>query len=523
MTFRNPSFDEQGAGVVPSLIPFSVTRPLDVPRPKFHKSVNRRIQQLISADVLPNVLFSATEASFIRSQPLDDSCLSAISNSPDESVVFTFNQLLLQGRAPGEISAAVASAGIDWMIWLHPDVPFQIRSLALNVFALCFDGLELENRVLFQIFELCAKTISGLAVQCSLTKKLCLVLLLITAKLANISSLSDPVLSYSIPQFPVVSSAIDSPLAVQFLLLGRLPQAYEQGDDLIKRHTYNEELIQYITTNEFQSASRNSVGRDLLTAIAPILPSFIQHLSKVVKSSNRAISATPSQFDLAYLNHPESITAVDIDRERDLTVLAVWSFVHCLSSLFSQSNAMDGEILKHFLLADVPGKQALNLPATAFQSFLGDLRPQLLSSVPSASLPFPNLSRGPRNPFAIAIAMGLHISTDLIQYTPALIHRFVTKRVFKAIMDHTADRAITREGSYVGSKFLRFVALDLRADLRPPAKLIASVYTNLEQFEMFERWTGNLKADVAPVQTPAVHLTNLKRHAEAIGLNDLFP
>jgi hypothetical protein len=49
------------------------------------------------------------------------------------------------------------------------------------------------------------------------------------------------------------------------------------------------------------------------------------------------------------------------------------------------------------------------------------------------------------------------------------------------------------------------------------------VYMNLEQFEMFERWTPDLKVDVTPVQTAETHLANLKKHAEAIGLGSLFP
>jgi hypothetical protein len=49
------------------------------------------------------------------------------------------------------------------------------------------------------------------------------------------------------------------------------------------------------------------------------------------------------------------------------------------------------------------------------------------------------------------------------------------------------------------------------------------MWPNLERFEFFERWTGELRMDVSSKQTPAGHLAGLTGHAEAIGLREFFP
>jgi hypothetical protein len=83
-----------------------------------------------------------------------------------------------------------------------------------------------------------------------------------------------------------------------------------------------------------------------------------------------------------------------------------------------------------------------------------------------------------------------------------LIKKLVTKRVVKAITDQMASRMVMREGAYVLARFLRFMSLEQR----PSQKLFAFVYTN---FELFERWTADIKLDVLPVRTAAAHIANL--------------
>jgi hypothetical protein len=157
------------------------------------------------------------------------------------------------------------------------------------------------------------------------------------------------------------------------------------------------------------------------------------------------------------------------------------------------------------------------LPAVAFQSALADLRPQLLHPLQEESLPLPTLCRKSPNPFTVALS--LHVTADLIQDTPELIKRFVIKRLVKAIAGQTDCAKPRRAGAYVFRKFLRFISLEQRLCLT----LTAFVYANIEQFELFERWTPELKMDVAPAQAPEAHLANLKTHAGAFGLGFLFP
>jgi hypothetical protein len=50
-----------------SFAPVLVMRPIDVPPPKFHKTVSERIQRYLRADVLPNLVYSISEARSVRS------------------------------------------------------------------------------------------------------------------------------------------------------------------------------------------------------------------------------------------------------------------------------------------------------------------------------------------------------------------------------------------------------------------------------------------------------------------------
>jgi hypothetical protein len=80
-----------------------------------------------------------------------------------------------------------------------------------------------------------------------------------------------------------------------------------------------------------------------------------------------------------------------------------------------------------------------------------------------------------------------------------------------------------REGAYLLAKFVRFIPLkDPQSYPHQRHQVVTFIYNNLEQFEMFEKINGELKTDVAPVQTPAAHLANLRKHAEAIGCPSLF-
>jgi hypothetical protein len=371
---------------------------------------------------------------------------------------------------------------------------------------LCFEFLEFTADQLAQLFGWLSATF--LSAGGSLAKKLLLALLLVSARLADLGRLPDSRLEYGIPQSPVVSSEFDSALTFQFLLGGRIPAAYVKGEQITQKYTRHPDLLTYFTTNEFTTTSKFPVARALLGG----LPPFLAALTIRMQQSNRAQYPIVGKFDLGPVG--EAFPG-DVERERDLTLLIGWSLTHVLRELFLKSNALDGELFRHFLL----GVDGTSIAAIGFQSFAADVRPLLK---PCDVAPFPALPRKPLKLLAVALGTGLHVAADLITYSPPLIAQFVSKKTVKwlpQVCELSAHKILMREAAYVLAKFLRFVKLEQQLT----GKLVTFVYTNVEHVEVFEKLTPEVQNDLQPVQTEQEHIENLRKYARDVGFAGLFP
>jgi hypothetical protein len=121
--------------------------------------------------------------------------------------------------------------------------------------------------------------------------------------------------------------------------------------------------------------------------------------------------------------------------------------------------------------------------------------------------------------FAAAIAVGLHIATDVISYDLARVEHFGSDKAIRAIFagaEMSESKLIMREAAYALSHFLRFSP---SASQIP--RLVPFVYQNLAEFELFETWAASMKAAVKA--DPKAWLLALKAHCGQIGLKTLFP
>jgi hypothetical protein len=472
-----------------SFAPILVMRPIDVPPPKFHKTVSERIQRYLRADILPNLVYSISEACSIRSAGVP----------PDIPPSFTsLNRELADGAKAADVAASLST--IDWPASLS-------TAPALNVFCLCFQFLEFTADQLAQLFDSLSK--GFMSASGSLAKKLLLAILLVSARLTDLASIPDYHLEYAIPQDPVVSSGFDSVLTFRFLLGGQIPAAYLKGEQVTQKYTRHPDLLTYFTANKFTKASKFPVARALLNGF---LPPFLKALTGCMQQSNRAQYPIVSRFDLGPAG--ESFPG-DVERERDLTLLLGWSVTHVLWELFLKSNALDGELFRHFLL----GVDGMSLAAVGFHSFAADIRPLLK---PCDAAPFPGLPRKPLRPLTVALGTGLHVAADLIAYSPPLVAQYLTKKAvigLPQICEVSGQKILVREAAYVLAKLLRFIKLDQQI----PAKLVTFVYTNLEHIEMFGKLTPEFQNNVQPVQTQQEHIENLRKYAREIGIAGLFP
>jgi hypothetical protein len=118
-----------------------------------------------------------------------------------------------------------------------------------------------------------------------------------------------------------------------------------------------------------------------------------------------------------------------------------------------------------------------------------------------------------------AVAVGLHLATDVIARDGAAISHLVAEKAILNLFtacEASESKLIKRECAYAMSHFLRVLP---RASQVP--RLVPFVYQNLVEFELVETWAHTIKADGKADAKAA--LRALKAHCGQIGLKNLVP
>ena len=336
-------------------------------------------------------------------------------------------------------------------------------------------------------------------------------LLALAARMANIEEVKDEVLAYTYQQLFVVSSSFDNPLNFQFILRGEIPLAYSDGEKVLKNRTLDKELMTYWAKGEFTSETQCPEVRRFLSEMSECLPALVAALSASMEANFRLFNPN-SEFPLVCQAPGADDAFVNSDkiREKDIVVLATWSFVYVLSAALRRSSMMDAELFKYLIVAG--GRKSM--PGTLFASLSGDIKSVI---VPSPSEQYSAL--GPvgkkLNIMAAAVAVGMHVTATLVTYWPIVTQSYINDKNVKAVMlvESVESKILHREAAYLLSHFMRWMG-------RNPSigRVMRFIYMNLEQFEMFTRWNSEMTTDLISQRTEAQHIESLEKHAAAAEL-----
>ena len=151
-----------------------------------------------------------------------------------------------------------------------------------------------------------------------------------------------------------------------------------------------------------------------------------------------------------------------------------------------------------------------NIAVFCFQSFTTDLKQVLTPNfIPELfAVNIPEESSFKIIPVSFAIA--LHLTADIISYSPTKIQQYISDKQIRNIhtqSEATKNEIIIKEAAYALSKYLRWIPKS-----KPNPKLTGFIYTNLEEFEMFEKYNSECRTDVISVVSDQKNLENMKEH-----------
>ena len=503
-----------------SFVPIVEKAPVNIPEWKPSKSILNHIIDSLSYPHFYNLLFSFTETNLIRSQQHNfeattDSVNAIIKsiNVNDQgsfrnglekiiSIFLSRNEEGLKAILDSELKNAV----IDWF---KIEMEHINKAYVLDLIGLCLNKIILEDN---KIVELIIKLMtSGMNTTGTLAKKHLLIINYLLMKLLKFdNNNNEPILKYNFMQNVAVSSSFNNPINFQFLLNGEIPNSYKVGETILNNHIYNKDMIDYITTGKFNSETKNEVIRSLFIGVSSILSNYIKYLTNLCQKSTRTLYPNAS-IDLCFTLPNDSIQiqgiqSADSANERDIIFFAIMEQLYLFVKAFDKSNIMDSEIFKYLLFMNNNN----NIAVFCFQSFTTDLKQVLTPNfIPELfAVNIPEESSFKIIPVSFAIA--LHLTADIISYSPTKIQQYISDKQIRNIhtqSEATKNEIIIKEAAYALSKYLRWIPKS-----KPNPKLTGFIYTNLEEFEMFEKYNCECRTDVISVVSDQKNLENMKEH-----------
>ena len=522
-----------------SFVPFQLHRPLQAPKYKREKTLSAQIHESLELPKFLNLLYSLNEVEFLRTKhpnfkPTNDNVSKLIAdygkdNSDKQSILEQLNAMVLSETPFSDTLKIFKASKLPQTLfgWFQKSSNDAInKSMILNLIAFCFDSLEIPKENMGQTW--CAIVESLAQSQGSSAKKHLLVLLKIVDFVCDFGKIDEPLLYYSFPQINTISSSFENPLNFQFLLLGETPKSYAVGETIINKLQTDKARNDYAATRQFSSETANKECRAFLISCASSLPIFVKNITQLCQSSSRILYPKVNFTSLFPVgNQPHSNLALlsDSFRERDIILYSAWANAFVTHILLNKSNFFDGEILRHLFLSCTP----TSLVSLCFQSFVSDLK-SIEKPEPIPCLFATKLAEGENllPVLDIAIGISLHYIANLIGYSQEKVGKFVTDKVIKNIFnfsDSSGSQIVKREAAYALSRYLRWLS-PLNSDISKASsknkifkpKLITFIFLNLEEYELYEKLSNELKTDFVPSFNEQDHLADVKKHCEALGV-----
>ena len=335
--------------------------------------------------------------------------------------------------------------------------------------------------------------------------------------ICNFESIKEPIIRYSYPQNPSLLSSSENPLVFQMLIYGEPPKAFETGDQTLKRISEKDKsYIEYVETGKFSSETNDEDCRNFLMVNGQSFNQFIQYINLHCFNSSR-IFVPQVNFDVIY--KPPNLSETekfDNLRERDIIFFSSWSVILVINALLNKSNFMDASILHYYISLRTSGK---NLIMTCLKLFISDLKEiEKVPKIDTTKLAYKSETPIP-SILEISLGISLHITADLISESFKILQQFVTEKDVKNIVkfaEISDSYTIKSETAYALSKFSRWLPPQLKK--KPNLQVINFLFLNLEEFELFEKFSKEGKPDLIPKCIGPNHIEQIKKHVANINL-----
>ena len=502
-----------------SFAPVTLKRPVNPPQHKTPKLVSDVIRRFLQQKLFINLLYSLSEVKSLKEKKIDGSVsverVDKLVQEYNNDKLGTLNQLnamILTGNID-EVLKAFDGADLFQILtsWFTGDTSEIEKMNILNLLCVLVNFSCKDAKSLGPLFTSVVQSLKS--ANGSSVKKHLLLLLSISTKLADLPNLTDPILTYSHEQTLVVSSSFEEPLSFQFIIPGEIPRAFIEGEKLLQSHTHDKDFMTYLSKGEFSSETHCPEVRNFMVDAGEALSDLAKSLPQIFETNSRALNPkTDFELTIAVEGESEDLLTADKAREKDTIVLCCWSLVYLLIAAFRRSCMMDAELFKRLLVAG--GKKSL--PALVFRSFASDLKPLLVPSSCEELSAFGPVGKN-LNLLAAGLAVALHVTADLVTYWPNLVQTYVTETNVKDVMSVEAieSKILRREAAFLLSHFLRWMGKNNSTI----ARVMKFIYMNLEQFEMFVKWSTENKTDLVSQLTETKHIEDLQAHAAATKIN----
>lgn len=514
-----------------SFAPFHLKRPHSQPGYTKPKTISNKIHELLTFPSFLNILYSYSEVSYIRStfpnpEITSDKVNQLVSqynqSSPNhQQVLEELNSIIIKENSYKSVFDTFKSNKITEKVisWLQPSLQPNEKCLILNIISFCLQFSELSKKSLSNlwksIFESASSTTQG-----SCVKKHILLLLQIVDIICNFETIEESTINYTCPQPPTLLASSQNPQIFPLLIYGEPPKSFETGEKILKETSLKDKAyLEYIETGEFSSETNNEDCRDFLMINGQSFNQFIQFINQHCFSSSR-IFVPQSDFDVIY-KPPNLNETVKFDnlRERDIIFFSTWAIIQVINALLNKSNFMDASVLHYYVSLRLGGK---NLILSCLKLFLSDLKEiEKVGQISSEKLAYKEEKDNNSNPTILELAIGtaLHVTTDLISESFRIMQQFVTDKDVKNIVkiaEASESYYIKSEAAYAVSKFSRWIPPQLKK--KPNLQIINFLFLNLEEFELFEKFSKEGKPDVIPKCIGPNHIDKIKKHVANINL-----
>lgn len=500
------------------------------------KSLISIIQNFFSSPLLLNIIFSSSEVSYLRGKYPNSDCstenilklITEYDQNPSnrQAVLEELNSLAITEINHQNSIENFKKVNLQSIIfnWFQNSLSSIEKSLILNLLSLLFEFSEMPQDKLSEFWNKILE--SAIVSNGSLAKKHLIILFLIEYRLSRFNELKDSQLRYFDSNTQIASSeSITNPLIFPFYISGNIPQSFIKGDSIISQvpHFQDKEFVEYFNTGNFSSETSFPDGRSFLLSCGNNFQKFVFYLTQLYQTNSRVISPM-SRVDLVIHSDSHEIETFDLDNEKDLISLLIWSNAYIINYLLNKSNFMDGAIFRHLFTIKTSGTCLIT---SFFQSYSNDIKSSTQTQrefvdcmaykgkITDEALLYPFL--------AISTAFAFHTIADFFSFSNRTMRSLLPEKSLKTLLsvgEQVANPLIKSEIAYFLATMLRIVPSAVKNKMG--ASSLKFIFLNLQQFDLLENFNIDNQIDITPKFSGEEHVAQIRKHCANLNLQSPF-